>query len=308
MSRPRTLNEREFEICRRLASFRMSLGATRGQASLRCGVDSAQLERFELCRSPVRLAEALAFARAFHMNLFWLGNGRGSPHDYFGSVTRLFEEIESSATKPLLLSQAIDSPQIATIICENRLRFANAHVRWFAKLAANGSLDKLSEETLDQLNDAAIKAANEMARLPLQELDRLLLAKPEIDASSSESEGKPSIRSTSGTGIACLEGVNLETSHWELLRERLRAVTQARGAQKALAQAFGVAQQSVSQWLTGDSVPTAENALRLVEWVTAAEAKQQQKTPPVLLTRTGQVTQPSKSKANEKAKPDRPEG
>lgn len=41
----------------------------------------------------------------------------------------------------------------------------------------------------------------------------------------------------------------------------------------SLSKKFGVSPSVVSQWFKGVTVPTAENALRLLEWVTAEEAK-----------------------------------
>jgi DNA-binding transcriptional regulator YiaG len=61
---------------------------------------------------------------------------------------------------------------------------------------------------------------------------------------------------------------------WKELRLRLKAATDASGEQAALARAFGVSTAAVSQWLSGATAPKADTALRLLKWVTAAEAKQ----------------------------------
>ena len=74
-----------------------------------------------------------------------------------------------------------------------------------------------------------------------------------------------------------------------------------------LARSLGVSQARVSHWLHGVSAPNAEDALRLLEWVTETEAKQQ-KTAAVLVTPRRRMTRKSKNTSNEKAKSDRPEG
>jgi len=88
---------------------------------------------------------------------------------------------------------------------------------------------------------------------------------------------------------------------------RVRRATIKRGAKKALADALGVQKAQVSQWLAGKRSPNAEDALRLLKWVTTAEA-QQKETPAVLQAQPGRLTRKSKVTSNEKAKSDRPEG
>src|SRR5262249_23585869 len=64
-------------------------------------------------------------------------------------------------------------------------------------------------------------------------------------------------------------------SAWESLRRRLVAATRESGSKTKLADAFGVSRSAVAQWLSGTTVPAAEAALCLLEWVQAEEAKQQ---------------------------------
>lgn len=77
---------------------------------------------------------------------------------------------------------------------------------------------------------------------------------------------------------------------WKELRLRLEAALGASGAQAALARSFGVSTAAVSQWLSGATTPKADTALRLLQWVTVAEAKQKKsaggaETRPALKTR-----------------------
>ena len=99
----------------------------------------------------------------------------------------------------------------------------------------------------------------------------------------------------------------MSSSMLKQLLERVRRVTKARGAKKALADALSVQKAQVSQWLTDKRSPNAEDTLRLLKWVTEAEAEQT-KDPARVSPRTGQKTQKDKSITHEKAKSDRPEG
>lgn len=97
------------------------------------------------------------------------------------------------------------------------------------------------------------------------------------------------------------------TPELDRLLKRIRAATKRRGSRAELATMIGVLPPTLSDWLRGRYEPGGEITLQLQKWVIAAESKQ--KTDPARAdTRTGKMTQKSKSKAYEKAKSDRPEG
>ena len=60
------------------------------------------------------------------------------------------------------------------------------------------------------------------------------------------------------------------------LLDRVRASTREHGAQKALALRLKVKPQHLNRWLTGLAEPGGATTLRLLEWVTAAEASQKE--------------------------------
>jgi transcriptional regulator with XRE-family HTH domain len=79
---------------------------------------------------------------------------------------------------------------------------------------------------------------------------------------------------------------------WDNLRERLKTATSSKGARAELARVFHVSTAAVSQWLSGDSAPKADTTLRLLQWVTVAEAQHKKRagsaeTRPALTTRKG---------------------
>lgn len=101
-----------------------------------------------------------------------------------------------------------------------------------------------------------------------------------------------------------------DRSRWNQLRRRLCAATKNRGARSALARKFRVSTAAVAQWLSGQSAPTAETTLRLLEWVATAEAQQQHKkragrveARPALKTRKAKSTTHEKDKSGPYKKP-----
>lgn len=61
---------------------------------------------------------------------------------------------------------------------------------------------------------------------------------------------------------------------WKELKRRLKKVTAERGKKAAAADFAGVDRSNMNRWLDDDQEPGAEAAFRLLEWVTAEEAKQ----------------------------------
>jgi transcriptional regulator with XRE-family HTH domain len=60
---------------------------------------------------------------------------------------------------------------------------------------------------------------------------------------------------------------------WPKLRERVASLTDVWGARSQLAAFLGKSKQVVNGWLSGATAPDADTTLRLLEWVTAEEAK-----------------------------------
>jgi hypothetical protein len=68
-------------------------------------------------------------------------------------------------------------------------------------------------------------------------------------------------------------GVQNEIRDLKGLIERLKKVTAPRGAKAALAREFKVSRQAVNQWLSGESNPSADLAIRLQYWKPKLPAK-----------------------------------
>jgi hypothetical protein len=100
------------------------------------------------------------------------------------------------------------------------------------------------------------------------EINKRLLTKPAkvMDAGSkSVLDTLPPLSHTAG--------VQNEIRDLKGLIERLKKVTAPRGAKAALAREFKVTRQAVNQWLSGESNPSADLAIRLQYWKPKLPAK-----------------------------------
>jgi DNA-binding phage protein len=70
-----------------------------------------------------------------------------------------------------------------------------------------------------------------------------------------------------------ITGVQNKIRNLKDLNARLKKVTAPRGAKAALAREFGVTRQAVDQWLSGESNPSADIAIRLQHWKPKLPAK-----------------------------------
>jgi transcriptional regulator with XRE-family HTH domain len=86
-----------------------------------------------------------------------------------------------------------------------------------------------------------------------------------------------------------------QESLWAELRVRLEKATSTFGSKSELARRFNVTPASVSEWLSGQSAPTAETTLRLLKWVCGEEANQQKQSPGRASTQPERKTQVRKS-------------
>jgi transcriptional regulator with XRE-family HTH domain len=91
---------------------------------------------------------------------------------------------------------------------------------------------------------------------------------------------------------------------WNELRTILVAKTESAKAKVELARRLGVTMAAISQWRSGASAPTADNALRILEWIRETEAEQKQSAGSVSESRPTPKPLTRKSK-HEKPSPNR---
>ncbi len=87
----------------------------------------------------------------------------------------------------------------------------------------------------------------------------------------------------------------LKTHELNTLFKRLRRLLKASGAKAGLAREIGVSPQRISDWLAGLQMPGGEYALRLLNWVTKAEASKLKTLPGTTNTKKGKKTRKRKS-------------
>lgn len=88
----------------------------------------------------------------------------------------------------------------------------------------------------------------------------------------------------------------------EKLFSRVSRAAKVRGTKAEIALHLGVVPQRLNDWLSGVNEPGGEITLRLLEWVTAAEAKQTKKRAGSVRARPALKTRNQKSPSNEKPK------
>ena len=113
---------------------------------------------------------------------------------------------------------------------------------------------------------------------PARKLRALGLLTEDVIGESLERDKDENSNAHSQLTSDAVEGTDEEVPQnsdiWLRLVERVSKITSQRGDRARLARDLNVTRQAVSNWLSGASAPSAVVTLRLLEWVTAEEAKQ----------------------------------
>lgn len=130
---------------------------------------------------------------------------------------------------------------------------------------------------------------------------------PTIPRSDAGGEMRAGIREASGLDNWKVSSDNSAVRYtWDNLRGRLANAAAKPGKKTAAADFVGVDQSNITRWIKDEREPGAEAAFRLLEWVTAEEAKQQSPggalTPPEPKAQT-EKRQDNEAKQSEPGKP-----
>ena len=304
------LPEREIEIGKRLRQFREILKIPRTVFALEIGISGERMASYEGGRVRVPYQVAKAIGERFGLNLRWLADASGPPN--------AFIDIE---------------PELKMMV-PGRMPFSEAYPR-FLKAELEGIqefLDMPRSEydfvrgvtPADELRKKiAYLVAVDVRRLPrhllgsfLTEYERMNRAFQERHAPDQEQNSPPSIERmlqidklvpeaqgwppsgsekkelTEYYGGRNVEGVK---SPLKILLDRVALATRARGTKVALAKLLKVPASRVSEWLHGAGEPSGEITLRLLDWLTREEGKQEKnrgsaETPPRRKTRSTHST------------------
>jgi len=277
-------------------------------------MDSRLLASYEHGRSQLNYRAAWKILSAFPLNPEWLASGEGfatsgtsldipSPEEIGGGPRKLFSEVFDEGLIPrvvpaFIATKANPPPERKTGIRvsidatgrvqANRLIADLVH-RWLERVPddkLNEFINSLYQHAMNLVESfppepesVLVKRLNDM-NLARVRYERMLHPWPRA-ALGTEGAGQAKWVSQEALDKSAprekLPDVKLS---WDQLRERARRLAGAAwGAQSGLARRLGVSRQAVAQWLGGETMPSAEMVLRLLEWVQAEEAKQQEKGP-----------------------------
>jgi transcriptional regulator with XRE-family HTH domain len=258
--RKRPLPPQELEICRRLKAFRHASGLSRAAFARKVGVSDSVFIRLEHFRSPLQFGVFRAISAHFPINPYWLQTGNATPllRESLGDAglsqilpaSALFSEIYPTIYKPHFDSVEEMKPQIERIL---------KALEAVPDLIEFGLLTKKQAAKMRRLRDQLLREFEET--LPFANKAEAIDASPGqvmLDISGAVADNSPVQKQIRTLG--------------ELV-ERLHKLTKPRGAKAALAREFRVSRQAVDQWLSRESSPSAEIALRLLQWVEQQERK-----------------------------------
>jgi transcriptional regulator with XRE-family HTH domain len=271
------LPPRELAICRRVREARLREGISQRLLAEEIGRTRDQLANVEGGRVPLRFGLAWDLCRHLDLNPLWLldrdsNRGVWVKYDFpTGSEDALFSDV---------LLGCIQDYRIA------RENFLESRPQYFAneQIPSGGlpaaPLDEALSDYEERFERHMERAAKEFRR--------------------NTSVQKDLTRSARGARFGAMR--KSASSLWSQLRGRLASATSGPGEKARLAREIGVSRQAVSEWITRrKNAPSSETTLRLLAWVTEAEAQQKNRTRRAETPRA-QKTPKSKSTSHEKAK------
>lgn len=283
----------ESAIGRRVQQIRESLRYGQAEFASLVGLTRDQLANVESGRTPLR------YSVAWRMHEKWdevsLSKVAGLPH-YLGhadwpSVVDPAagigpQSLLSEVAGALALSDKRGSPQTTEVEGQRRYsppQFPEGSLRWWMEETVEETIGKLLEGLPDGVLAEFWGQYVKYARFAGIELDSFEWRFPEVlirskaalsaNRNASADGGQQTSLLTRHSQESKTTGVQPIISE---LVGRIRKATQARGSKTKLAKWLGTSPQSVTDWLAGRKEPSGETTLRLLAWVTAEEAKQQE--------------------------------
>lgn len=288
MPRKYSLPEREAAVCRRLLSIRESLRISRSVFAQSAGLPSKSYANYEGKMAAVPYYAGKAVCRAFDVNQRWLATGQSPRHPYVDLDTELKAGVPFKALFTEGFEDYLQKPMLEWL-------------RLFASAISVRPEDLTDDDAVwlrvgGQVKDAAdvfervigigvsgmIHYIPDRLRLPFVRAMCATIEKfkeehtAEIDAwweefnREFEAEGKTGVDKRQ----ICTDNPDVRLT-WNDLKKRLVRATADSGKKAEAAKFVGVHQSNLTRWLNTDREPGAGATFRLLEWVTAEEAKQQ---------------------------------
>lgn len=245
------------------------------------GLDKSSLVRIELGRAPLKYETARAILQFLNANPVWIATGRGpkkptvplpdAPSLGISDNTpfsRVFNDHLKGYLAPSTSDAAEEDPKRVSASAEVRLAAIDviaARAKHWLRSVPEANLVEFIQSTI-QFGDALLQKC----KPDVWQAELMRHAQMDVLETATGSKNNP----LTELGDTLKSASVKQKSLWNDLRGRLNATLTQFGAKAALAREFNVTPASVSEWLSGDSSPTAETTLRLLQWVTEAESKQ----------------------------------
>lgn len=330
MPRTRPLPKSEIDICNRLRQYREAIKCSRSDFAREAGVPADLLTACEHFRSPLRYSLAVAILNAFAISPQWLAAGVGPMSLSFGELPgleqlniaprALFSDVFrthlaarfSAASEEMMATMQRDIKALPGYVRPDSRGRSIAEYLFSHKVAAwiDAVPDDSLNKFLDQLNRLGEAAFAECPKSSPEEIEKRQRELAGLRASI-RARSNPVQISDVDKAHRLADGVDVRLT-WEHLRKRLVKVTAEPGMQTAAAAFVGVNRSNLYRWINGEREPGAEAAFRLLEWVTAEEAKlkspdsartlPEQATPTGIQTNEDTKSRPGKSSAVRKKK------
>jgi len=306
-SKFRNLPREEREVAERIVQCRRYQGKTQSDLAGLIGITRNQIASIEIARATLPFGVALKVADALGINLRWLAEGippaslfltfgHSSWHgeiaadllqktrpehnflveykswlrDFFH---RKFSEIETHFEKDFPKSKFKD---IANLMVPSGATAGS-------RKSILSNLEPVLNEEMSKLPPLLqYELAMKIGRLCVEFRTEYKDAIESFASSISPLARESAARRQNSFGQSMLDkskrsphtaGVQDEICDLKGLIERLKKVTAPRGAKAALAREFKVTRQAVNQWLSGESNPSADIAIRLQYWKPKPPAK-----------------------------------
>ena len=292
---------RERQICERLCEVRSILDFSRVVFAEKAGLDASLLRSYECARSQLNYVAAYKVIRAFGINPEWLATGNGllwlpvpipSPNELKVGARAVFSKtydkyVSNSVAAATNEWKSRPPPEPIPI----RINAADPRDRLMAEAKMTDWIKRLifclpDERLQPFLNFIYLEGTKLYRTWPAdttEEFEQRMAAMDRVRAQIEATKNFPAYEQSVEAGgksapnisklplyiVAPLShtvGVQNEIRDLKGLIARLKKVTAPRGAKAALAREFKVTRQAVNQWLSGESNPSADIAIRLQYW------------------------------------------
>lgn len=277
------MNERESAVCARVKVSREDIKWPQLDFAKEIGITKDKLASIEYGRTPLRYRTGVDLCMAFGLSGEWLVTGNepmkgGAPilwevefsFEKYGK--NLFTEIYDLAPhifRPTELVFGLD--QDATPGFDAQAYLSKKVARWFQKMKFRTPAD--AERFARRVDDFAEQTLQELLHQGKTSQKRISQLKAEHEATTIRAKKISEVMLDKLKPFQHAAAVQNNIRSLKELIEHLKKVTAPRGAKSALAREFNVTRQAVNQWLSGESNPSADIAIRLLNWKPKLPAK-----------------------------------